>query len=454
VSFQLLSEGFTLKSGTTNIFTLTKDWKRYSVTGTRATAGAFNFTIYGSGATAQTMYVSHAQFERGNLATQWQPCNLDTQAQFDANASAITTLGNTVTQQGKDISSQGSSITTLQNNLTTTNNNVATKADSSALTSLSGRVTAVEGNVSSQSNSITSIQSSLNNLDSVKLPDTRSTNQSPSWYWTNYPMKRVTEFKSASTLGLTGMGTYVALETIVPWSDSSGGAIIQIARSQDSTLTAERSSTGSGASATWIAFKQNIKDISTLVGQKADASAVSSLSTKVDNVDGKVASQASQLTTLSTTVGLNTSSISQQNTVINGINARSTLKLQAGNLVGGVAIENDTKTIDFIIQANKFAIGAPSNTSDTVNPSYAFVYQSTATTLPNGTVIPKGLYLDSAFIGSIDANRINATSLSAISANLGTFTSTATDGSKQVISGALTQGFYANGQMAFRLGIW
>lgn len=152
--------------------------------------------------------------------------------------------------------------------------------------------------------------------------------------------------------------------------------------------------------------------------------------------------------------GLNTSSISQQNTVINGINARSTLKLQAGNLVGGVAIENDTKTIDFIIQANKFAIGAPSNTSDTVNPSYAFVYQSTATTLPNGTVIPKGLYLDSAFIGSIDANRINATSLSAISANLGTFTSTATDGSKQVISGALTQGFYANGQMAFRLGIW
>lgn len=406
---------------------------------------------YGSG---RIPTVRKVQMESGNKATAWSPSPRDFQKAIDANASAITTLGNTVTQQGKDISSQGSSITTLQNNLTTTNNNVATKADSSALISLSGRVTAVEGNVSSQSNSITSIQSSLNNLDSVKLPDTRSTNQSPSWYWTNYPMKRVTEFKSASTLGLTGMGTYVALETIVPWSDSSGGAIIQIARSQDSTLTAERSSTGSGASATWIAFKQNIKDISTLVGQKADASAVSSLSTKVDNVDGKVASQASQLTTLSTTVGLNTSSISQQNTVINGINARSTLKLQAGNLVGGVAIENDTKTIDFIVQANKFAIGAPSNTSDTVNPSYAFVYQSTATTLPNGTVIPKGLYLDSAFISSIDANRINATSLSAISANLGTFTSTATDGSKQVISGALTQGFYANGQMAFRLGIW
>ncbi|MCF4804805.1 phage tail protein [Acinetobacter baumannii] len=376
--------------------------------------------------------------------------------QLDANASAISSLSNTVTQQGKDIASHSSSITSLNNSITNINGTLATKADSSALTNLANRVTTTEGEITSQGSSITSLNASVNGLlKDVAVSDTRSTNQPPSWYWSNYPLRIVREFKQASVLGLTGMGTYVSLETYVYWTDASGGPIIQIARGTDSKLTAERRSASTAAWSTWT---QDIKAISDGLANKAEASALSSLDSKVSVIDGKVSTQASSITTLQTTVGGNTASIQSQQQSIDGLKARATLKLQSGNLVGGVGIENDSKTVDFIIQANKFAIGAPSTVSGSVTPKYAFVYQSTATTLPNGTVIPAGLYLDSASISYINANKIYADSLSAISANLGTFTSLADqskpNGARTVISGERIEVYDENNVMRVRIGRW
>ncbi|WP_258579387.1 TipJ family phage tail tip protein [Acinetobacter baumannii] len=377
-------------------------------------------------------------------------------SQLDANASAISSLTNTVTQQGKDIASHSSSITSLNNSITNINSTLATKADSSALTNLASRVTATEGAITSHGSSITSLNASVNGLlKDVSVSDTRSTNQPPSWYWSNYPLRIVREFKQASVLGLTGMGTYVSLETYVYWTDASSGPIIQIARGTDSKLTAERRSASTAAWSTWT---QDIKAISDGLANKAEASALSSLDSKVSVIDGKVSTQASSITTLQTTVGGNTASIQSQQQSIDGLKARATLKLQSGNLVGGVGIENDSKTVDFIIQANKFAIGAPSTVSGSVTPKYAFVYQSTATTLPNGTVIPAGLYLDSASISYINANKIYADSLSAISANLGTFTSLADqskpNGARTVISGERIEVYDENNVMRVRIGRW
>jgi len=167
-------------------------------------------------------------------------------------------------------------------------------------------------------------------------------------------------------------------------------------------------------------LNNSVSNINGVLASKADASALSSLDSKVSVIDGKVSTQASSITNLQTTVGGNTATIQSQQQSIDGLKARATLKLQSGNLVGGVGIENDSKTVDFIIQANRFAIGAPSTVTDSVSPKYAFSYQSTSTTLPNGTVIPAGLYLDNASIGYINANKINAENLSAISADLGT----------------------------------
>ncbi|RRE78978.1 hypothetical protein EAO21_28800 [Klebsiella pneumoniae] len=68
----------------------------------------------------------------------------------DANASAISTLQNTVTQQGKDITSASSQITALQNNLNTTNSNVSKKADSTTLNALQNTVTSQGDALTSQ----------------------------------------------------------------------------------------------------------------------------------------------------------------------------------------------------------------------------------------------------------------------------------------------------------------
>lgn len=336
-------------------------------------------------------------------------------AQLDANAAAISSLSNTVTQQGNDIISH-----------------------SNALTSLSASVSGI--------------------YKEIQLSDTRNDNQPPAWYWQNHGLKIVREFKLASTLGLSGLmpDTYVTLETQVPWVDPSGGPIIQIARGYSSAFTAERRSADYNS---WFAWSQDIKALSDGLSNKAEASALSSLDAKVSTIDGKVSTQATSITNLQTTVGGHTASIQSQQQSIDGLKSRATLKLQSGNLIGGVGIENDSKTVDFIIQANKFAIAPPSDAAaGSVAPKYAFVYQPTATTLPNGTVVPAGLYLDNASIGYINAEKINASSLSAISANLGTLTTlkdpTKPNGARMVITGSLTTVYDDNNVARIRLGIW
>ncbi|HHI5590405.1 TPA: phage tail protein [Klebsiella pneumoniae] len=79
----------------------------------------------------------------------------------DANASAITTLQNTVTQQGKDITSSSSAITSLQNGLVAANSNIDRKADATALQSLQNTVTQQGKDISTQSGNVTSLQNSL-----------------------------------------------------------------------------------------------------------------------------------------------------------------------------------------------------------------------------------------------------------------------------------------------------
>ncbi|MFX4549240.1 phage tail protein [Acinetobacter baumannii] len=335
--------------------------------------------------------------------------------QLDANAAAISSLFNTVTQQGNDIISH-----------------------SNALTSLSASVSGI--------------------YKDIQLTDTRNDNQPPAWYWQNHGLKIVREFKLASTLGLSGLmpDTYVTLETQVPWTDPSGGPIIQIARGTDSKLTAERRST---STSTWGSWTQDIKNLSDGLANKAEASALSNLDAKVSTIDGKVSTQATSITNLQTTVGGHTASIQSQQQSIDGLKSRATLKLQSGNLIGGVGIENDSKTVDFIIQANKFAIAPPSDAAaGSVAPKYAFVYQPTATTLPNGTVVPAGLYLDNASIGYINAEKINASSLSALSATLGTITTyrdpSRPNGARMVLTGSLITVYDDNNTVRVRLGLW
>ncbi|HID5715431.1 DUF1983 domain-containing protein [Klebsiella pneumoniae] len=91
------------------------------------------------------------------------------QSTADANANAISTLNSTVSQQGGQINSQGNSITKLINDLTTTNNNVSNKADANALTALTNRVTQTEKDINSTSSSVTNLN---NKVDAISVGGT------------------------------------------------------------------------------------------------------------------------------------------------------------------------------------------------------------------------------------------------------------------------------------------
>lgn len=93
------------------------------------------------------------------------------------------------------------------------------------------------------------------NLSSYKLlsSDTRNDNQLPSWYMSNYPKCTVEEFKSCSSIGVNSImsGTYCVLNTITPWTDSSGGRPVQIAVS-DSGVRAQRVATADNTWGSWV----------------------------------------------------------------------------------------------------------------------------------------------------------------------------------------------------------
>ncbi|WAX22696.1 hypothetical protein [Acinetobacter phage vB_AbaP_HB01] len=201
----------------------------------------------------------------------------------------------------------------------------------------------------------------------------------------------------------------------------------------------------------WTPAPEDVPEIDT--SQFASAKALSDLSVKVDNVDGKATSTAESVTQLESTVGGHTASLKTQGESIDGLKVRWSVKADVNGMVSGVAMNNDGKSADFIIRANTFAIAPPTTAGAGNAGKYAFVYQSTAKTLPNGTVIPAGLYVDSLMLGEINAERINAQSISAISANLGTFETSVSGKGKTVISGTQYQVFDAAGVERIFLGV-
>ena len=93
-------------------------------------------------------------------------------------------------------------------------------------------ITDIVSDVSKLTNNVSSLSSRISTAEtSIMLPDTRSDNNTPEWYFLNRPKLMVAEFKYCSIIGLPTLSgyTYTPLITIVPWSDKSGGYPRQIA---------------------------------------------------------------------------------------------------------------------------------------------------------------------------------------------------------------------------------
>lgn len=122
--------------------------------------------------------------------------------------------------------------------------------------------------------------------------------------------------------------------------------------------------------------------------------------------------------TLQTKVGENSASIETVAKSVDGVYAQQFTKFDVNGHVSGHGSMNDGTTSTFIFNYDCIQFGTPVGI-DGIEPKPLMTLQNTPVTLPNGTVIPRGLYVDNASFGYINANRIWAENLSAISADLG-----------------------------------
>lgn len=122
--------------------------------------------------------------------------------------------------------------------------------------------------------------------------------------------------------------------------------------------------------------------------------------------------------TLQTKVGENSASIETVAKSVDGVYAQQFTKFDVNGHVSGHGSMNDGNTSTFIFNYDCIQFGTPVGI-DGIEPKPLMTLQNTPVTLPNGTVIPRGLYVDNASFGYINANRIWADNLSVISADLG-----------------------------------
>lgn len=118
-----------------------------------------------------------------------------------------------------------------------------------------------------------------------RITDTRSTNQNPQWYMTNYPRQTINEFKHANAIGIPNSTTnYGTLTTNVPWNDNSGGYPVQTFRSSD-YKTYERKGTSNTAWSAWVQVENAVDSQAKANAAKQEAinSANSTLNTTIAN---------------------------------------------------------------------------------------------------------------------------------------------------------------------------
>lgn len=130
--------------------------------------------------------------------------------------------------------------------------------------------------------------------------DTRSTNENPQWYSTNKSRSIISEFKSLSSIGISGNGTYGELTTYTPWTDNSGGYPSQICKCSTTNKIFKRVGTSNTTWSDWkeIAFTDAIPTkTSDLTNDSGFLTAHQSIKTlKTDNTSAQTASSSETIT--------------------------------------------------------------------------------------------------------------------------------------------------------------
>lgn len=285
-----------------------------------------------------------------------------TESGVAANSNAITGLQSSVSQQDKTLTSQGSAITKLQNDLTTTNSNVSKKADASAVTALTNRVSATEGNLTTQSGQLTMLKNTLaegslisNGGMDVDLSFWENSGTGSAFTYDagekalrtttgSVRVANVTRIPAEAGLTLTVSFEYKTSETMNSVSTDTVGVITDLGnpvawlssespwlsgvttswQTKTVELTIPADFTGNyvylrfaaGGWAPSNSARLYIRKVdvfsSTGVSKKANASAVTDLTSRVNSAEGKLASQSQAITKLQNDLTTTNSNVSKK----------------------------------------------------------------------------------------------------------------------------------------------
>lgn len=361
--------------------------------------------------------VSNPKIEFGRVPTDHTLAPEDLIDELSSVKTTITQTARGVEQLSTSLSATDNKITTAEANIRNLVDEVSSKVSQTDYNTLTGRVenteTAITQNAQEISKRLTKTQVNQAILADKKIKDTRGDNQSPQWYWTNYPRQTVEEFKTSTVIGLTGESAYAILTTNVQWDDSSGGKVKQTAKTDRATF--ERY----GAGTTWEAWTKiaNAGDLANYT-TKTEFQTVLETTSLYERTIGAVGETGSILDNISkvtqTAAGLVTE--------VSGTNG---LKTQVSTLAGSYAIKNLTKAGDVLGQINL-------NKDGSVRINEGLISIGERTYIKDGVI-------SSAKIGDLSAGKITSGTLDAarIKAN-------SIDGSKLKFDQAFFNGLTAN----------
>ena len=226
-----------------------------------------------------------------------------------SNSSAISALESKTTQHDEELTSQSSLITDLKADLDVSKQDLLLKADSSALNDLSNTVSSIGGNISSVSGDVTELKNNLETLETniqTKASATALEDLSTKVERTNNSV--VSQGQDITNLNnsLVTVNTNINSKGKVIYSENEPSEVERLAQNlwidtKDGNNTPKR----------WDGFKWEIvsdkvatealakaEANSEVLTTKADASAVSSLTNKVENVEKTITSQSNDLVVL------------------------------------------------------------------------------------------------------------------------------------------------------------
>ncbi|ENX33528.1 hypothetical protein F889_02189 [Acinetobacter colistiniresistens] len=179
---------------------------------------------------------------------------------------------------------------------------------------------------------------------------------------------------------------------------------------------------------------------------------IATVQNQVNTLTTQQSATANQVSTLQTNIGENKASIQRVSESVDGVYAQDFTKFDVNGHVSGHGAMNNGKVSSFIFNYDSVSFGAPVGI-DGIQVRPLMVLQNTPVTLPNGTVVPRGLYVEQANIGYLSANKIDANELSALSAKIGLLR-TADTGARTEIRDNLITVFDSSNMARVKIGVF